>query len=152
MLSCEWRYSTDCTSDPPFTRLTRYRWWVQAEWGRFGEEKGEYWGPTDVQGVVLWLGWPDEHPDAPSCTSGGRGGRNTPGGVSFIITTQEKLETVWSLLALVWLCFQTVLFEPNSCQDLHQLLRCVLGCSDYLSQRSTASSVFQHNLYGPIFG
>lgn len=59
------------------------------------------WGPGDVQGVVLWLWCSDEHPEALSCTKGGRGGRNTQGEVSFIIATQEKLENAWSLSTMV---------------------------------------------------
>lgn len=40
--------------------------------------------------MVLW--WPGEHPAAPGCTRGERGGRNTQGRVSSITITQENIQ------------------------------------------------------------
>lgn len=126
-------------------------------------EKEEYSGPDAVQGVVLWC--PGEHPDAPGCTRGERGGRNTQGrvsfititqeNVSFIIITQEKLENIHILLTIVWICFQFFFFSKLAAA------KTFAGCyfaywgtalSDYLSQPTTASRIFQHDLDGQIFG
>lgn len=129
-------------------------------------EKEEYSGPDAAQGEVLW--WPGEHPATPGCTRGEREGRNTQGCASFIIITQENIQFCNNHSGKAGKYSDSV----NNSLDMLPIVgffsfpglaaaKTFAGCyfafwgaalSDYLSQPTTASSVFQHDLDGQIFG